>query len=159
MKTSKELIYTENGVLSDNTRDDMVCLLKEVNILRHNYMDVGIELAEYSKPYLEGTFTKVIVAKIATFTIGKIIASKFSKKWFKRQEKKLAKLSKDPEKNKEALEKLKKIVEDAQDDIKNGGKKRKVYKTAGNIVSKQSSNIALIAGIVDFIEKKGIIYR
>ena len=152
LETSKELIYSEDGVLSDNTRDDMVCLLKEVNLFRHDYMDIGIALVEYAKPALIGVAVEALIAKVAVFIGGKVIARKFSKKWFSRQEKKLAKLGKNPEKNKEKIEKLRKIVDEAQKDINSGGKKRNQAKKIGNFISNQSSKVAIGTIIFNFIK-------
>ncbi|MBR1544334.1 MAG: type IV secretion system protein [Alphaproteobacteria bacterium] len=149
--TSKELIYTGDGVLSDNTRDDMVCLLKEVNLLRQDYMDIGIALVEYAKPSLVRVFVDALIAKVATIGVGKIIASQFSPKWFKKQEKKLAKLGKDPEKNKKKIERLKKIVETAKDDLESGGGKRARAKKTGKAIQRQSTKFAIGTAVVEFI--------
>ena len=156
VKTSKELVYSGNGVLSDNTRDDMVCLLKEVNILRHDYMDIGIALIEYAKPKLILISAEALFVKLVLFIGGKTLAKKFSKKWFKTQEKKLDKLGKNSGKNKAKMEKIQKALDDAQSDLASGGKKRNRYKKAGNILANQSSNIALVTIIANFLLDKDV---
>lgn len=153
VETSKELSYSNGGVLSDNTRDDMVCLLKEVNLLRHDYMDIGIALVEHSKPGLIYLFAKTVFIKAATSLGGRAIAKKFSPKHLAKQKKKLAKLGKNSEnaeKNKQAIERLEKSIKDIENDAKNGGKKAKSYKFWGKTLSKSSNTIALASAIFDF---------
>ena len=156
VKTPKELSYTGDGVLSDNTRDDMVCLLKEVNILRHNYMDIGIALFEYGKKDIEILMAETVLVKTAFFVGGKIIGSKFGKKALKRQNKKLEKLKKDVEKNKDKIEKLEKSIDAITKDLKSGGKKQKQLKTAGKIVNKSGDFVAAGNAIIQFLKNKNI---
>ena len=151
-KTSRELVYSSEGVLSDNTRDDMVCFLKEVNILRQDYMDLGIALVEYAKPSLMRMFGDAIFVKLSTLILGHSISKRFSAKWLKKQEKKLNKLSngKDIEKNKKKIEKIKKLIEKAGDDAENGGKKQKINKAVGRAISRSSTNLALVDALIEF---------
>ena len=158
VQTSRELVYSTDGVLSDNTRDDMVCFLKEVNILRQDYMDLGIALVEYSKPGLIAMAGTAVAAKFITYFLGKSISKRFSAKWVKKQEKKLDKLAKQgaenakkAEKNKKKIEKIKKLLEEAEADVENGGKKQKRSKTIGKFISNESTNVAIGTAIVEFL--------
>lgn len=65
-----ELIYKDGMSFSENTKNNMVCLLKEINLLRQDFSDIGITLVEENKDNLITTVTMAVVTKVGAVVIG-----------------------------------------------------------------------------------------
>ena len=65
-----ELVYKDGMSFSENTKNNMICLLKEVNILRQDFTDIGITLVEENKDNLTTTVSVAIATKVIGVVIG-----------------------------------------------------------------------------------------
>jgi hypothetical protein len=92
--SDRELRYSAGMALSDTTRDNMVCLMREVDVVRRDYIALGQELFEH------GTTAMIVdVALQAGIRIGATVASFLLRRhgstgWLKGKEKKIARQDK-----------------------------------------------------------------
>ena len=56
--------------MNSNTKNNMVCLLKEINLLRQDFTDIGITLVEENKDKLTTTVTIAVVTKVVSVVTG-----------------------------------------------------------------------------------------
>ncbi|MGN0929884.1 MAG: hypothetical protein ACI4N3_04550 [Alphaproteobacteria bacterium] len=151
-KQSSTLVYKEGMALSENTKDNMVCLIKEVNLLRQNYIQIGIHLFEYALPSLITAVVVNVSIRVAGFFGGRALQNFGTDKWLKKMNKKIEK-EKDPEK----VKKLKEMIEGVVDDVANNDSKTvKSRQRAGRIISDNASKVADVSSIVAFITSNDV---
>lgn len=166
-KDNTKLIYKEGMALSENTKENMVCLFKEVDLLRQTYMNIGIELFEYGMPQIIIAGVVNVSIRLAGFFGGRALQHFGSEKWLKNMQKKIGKIEvkiqkqknggKDTKKTEESLKKLKdKLDEVLQDVSGNGGKNIKRTQKTGKVISNNASRFANITSIVAFITNDNI---
>ncbi|MBD5398987.1 hypothetical protein HDR60_05820 [bacterium] len=165
-KQSSTLVYKEGMALSENTKDNMVCLIKEVNLLRQNYIQIGINLFEYALPSLITAVVVNVSIRVAGFIGGKALQNFGTDKWLKKINKKIEKQSdilgkqtdsKKAQKLKANIDKLKEKIEGVLNDIAhNDSKNVKRTQRAGRVISDNASNIANVSSIVAFITSNDI---
>ncbi len=80
---SSEIVYaSDEQALSENTRNNMVCLMQEVQLLKQDYMNLGIELFEQTSDSIAFAFASYVGVRVGTFLAGtalKVFAGKISK--------------------------------------------------------------------------------
>ena len=157
---SSELTYKEDSVLSENTKNNMVCLMHEVNILRHDYMDLGITMFEYGLKPMIATAVAYVATRVAFFAGGIFIKKFGTKGWIKKMNKKLDKLTdrltnSTDDKNKRKIQKsindLKKKLEQEASSGKTTKKMEKRGEVVGGTVGKVAG-IGVVAGIIAMSE-------
>lgn len=159
------LVYKEGHVLSENTKNNMVCLMREVNVLRYDYMDLGISMFEYGLKPMIATAVEYIAIRGAFFIGGSFAKNFGSKKWFKKMGKKRDKLndmlsnstSKEQEKKiRERLRDVENRMADELSDIKSGGKKTRRINKVGEVLQDNNSIPATMAVIANIFASEDV---
>ena len=147
-----ELVYNKDMALSENTKNNMVCMIKEVNVLRQNYIQIGINLFEYGLPSMITAAVVNVSIRLAGFFGGRALQQYGSEKWLKKLTKRLGK-----EKNDKKSKKLKDLIDKLSDDIKNNdGKNTKRVQNTGRVISNNASKVADVSSIVAIITDNDI---
>lgn len=165
-KQSAELVYKEGMALSENTKENMVCLIKEVDLLRQNYIQIGINLFEYSLPALITAIVANVSIRTAGFFGGRALQNFGTDKWLKkinkRIEKQSIKLSKQKNSKKakkiqENIDNLKEKLDTVVDDVANNNSKTvKRQQRAGRTISNNAEKFANVSSIVALVTSNDI---
>ncbi len=156
---STDLVYKEGMALSENTKDNMVCLIKETDILRKNYMEIGINLFEYGLPSLIVTAVINVSIRVVGFITGKTLQKVGSEKWVKGIQKKIDKIQKkiDKSSDKKKKDRWKKLIDDLMEDIENpDSQKVKRQQHAGRFISNNADKFANVSSIVAIIANDSV---
>ncbi len=173
---NSEIIYKDDkATLSENTKNDMVCMMKEINVLRQDYMDLGIELFEYGRGYIITTVSIMATEKLAMFIGGKILRKYGSKAWLKNKGKHLTKFDEKlddiskklqnatgAEKDrlladKKRWEEARKRIVDAVSSYEQKSEKDvKKINQAGKVIQKSASTFAFVTGLISFFTNEHV---
>ena len=151
-----ELVYEDGMSFSENTKNNMICLLKEINILRQDFTDIGITLVEENRDNLITTASIAIATKVIGVVIGVVggIAGKKALKNFISKRLKIDELiekaqKKGKTKDLEKLKEMKKKVEKAE-------KGTYVATTTAKTVQKASSLFAIATAVISFFTQEEV---
>ena len=150
------LVYKDDSALSENTKNNMICLMKEVNVLRHDYMDLGSTMFEYGLKPMIVTAVSYILTRVAFFAGGEII-KKFGGRFFIKKilnpkaNKLLEKiaLSDDENVKKKLKKEFDKVMKQAEGEV-NAGKITKGAKRIGNKVNSAGKGVAAVETLAIF---------
>ena len=153
-----ELIYKEGHALSENTKNNMVCLLKEVHALKYTYTDIGIELFEYGAEPILTTVVVGVSTKVLAW-VGGFITKKIGNRILKVIEDKIKRLDilvekfkkKDP-KNTERLENLKKL----KDQLEKGKNTAKNMVRTGKFIKEHDDWFGILPVIISFLSNENV---
>jgi cell division protein FtsL len=175
-RSDSSLKYSEGMALSDTTRDNMVCLMREVDLVRRDYIELGHQLFEHG--------TKPIVMDIAVNITIRVSFSLFSlwlkkygtDKWLKGKEGKITKqqgkigdlerqireatsrnenadvLRRQLERSQKTLDSLEDTVDTVKKDIAdNAGRNVRGRQTIGRFMGKTNGLVANAVSVGHFI--------
>jgi hypothetical protein len=175
-RSDADLEYSEGMALSNTTRDNMVCLMREVDLVRRDYIELGHQLFEHG--------TKPIVMDIAVnigirvgMSVGAFLLKRYgTDKWLKGKDKKIGKqqdkvdelkrqisdaasrnenadvLKRQLERSQQVLDSTKEAVDTVKKDIaENAGKNVRRTQTIGRTLAKTNGIVANVVSVGHFI--------
>ncbi len=155
---NSKIEYKDGMALSENTKNNMMCMMKEVNNFRHSYVDLGIAMFEYGLKPMIATLVGYIAIRVSFFFGGRYLKNYGGKKWFKNMDKKIDDYTekiKNSATSPEKKQKYEKILRNLKDKLKkeveeqkNGGKKTEKLNKVGEKVQDWNKLPASIMAIV-----------
>ncbi len=150
---STNLIYKEGNALSENTKNNMVCLIKEINVLRQSYMDIGINLFEHGIFPISLAIITNIGIRVGGFFLGRNLEQYGTDKWLEKIQKAIQNKKLKGKKAEQLKQKLDEVLKDIKD---NKSKNTKRTQKTGEFISNNAGRIANISSIAAFITNQDI---
>lgn len=148
-----KLIYKEGMALSENTKNNMVCMIKEINVLRESYMNIGINLFEHGIFPIGIALITNIGIRVGGYFLGKNMENYGTDKWLEKIQKVMKKKNLKGERAKRLQEKLEEVLNDIKNNNAKGVKK---VQRRGEFISNNAGKIANVSSIVAFITNQDI---